>query len=81
MSVENVSKSPIFVRPNSLDTSFNCLLTLLLVKTMASENRESTPLTFPTDSDDEDMIPDDSVDLDDEIKQAGLLTSSQITGK
>ena len=56
---------------------------------MASEpngDYESMPLTFPSDSDDEDNIPelpsDDSVD--DKIKQAsieGMLTSPQIAGK
>ena len=51
---------------------------------MASENREGTPLTFPADSDDEDipnlkLQSDDSED--DEIKQAGMLTSPQLTGK
>jgi len=53
---------------------------------MASEpNREGTPLTFPSDSDDNDipkLQSDDSVD--DEIKQVsieGMLTSLQITGK
>ena len=53
---------------------------------MASEpNGEGMPLTFPSDSDDEDipeLQSDDSVD--DEIKQAsveGMLTSPQIPGK